>query len=65
MTTVAEAGRYRVWRNRAKESAWWTDEMKRAAERKKAYKIMSQKNVAEEIIQRRRNEYKAWKKKVK
>ena len=50
---------YRVCRDRAKGSAQSIDEIKRAVEGKKADKKMLQKNVAEKIRERRKDEYKA------
>ena len=51
MTTIAaQTVEYRALRSQRNRSAWWTDEIKEAIERKRrAYKKMIQRNVVDEI----------------
>ncbi len=65
MTVAQKVVGHRICKCRAKGSAWWAEEIKGAVEeKKKAYKRMLQRNTSEVNV-RRRNEYRAWKKKVK
>ena len=56
---------YRPLKVLRKGNAWWTDEIEKPMEEKRrAYKKILQRNVAEEI-RVRRTEYKYWKRKIK
>ena len=59
ITTIAtEVVGYRRLRGQKKGNTWWTDNIREAIEwKKKAYKKMLQRNVAEEVRVRRRTEY--------
>ncbi len=49
---------YKTCRRGRKGTAWWTQEIKIAVEEKrKAYKKMLQRNVTEEVRERRKREY--------
>ena len=64
-TVIAEVVEYSAPKFQRKGSAWWADEIKEATEvKRRAYKKMLQRNVAEEIRVRRRTEYKFWKRNV-
>ena len=66
MTTIAaQTVEYRALRSQRNRSAWWTDEIKEAIERKRrAYKKMIQRNVVDEI-RVNRTEYKLLNRNVK
>ena len=52
-TVVSEVVGYRVLKGGRKGNAWWTQEIKEAIQDKRAYKKMLQKNVSEQIRERR------------
>ena len=57
---------YRAVRDQRKESVRWTDGIKEAIDgKRRPYKKMLLRNVAEKIRVRRRTEYKSWIRKAK
>ncbi len=52
-------------KKKKKGNAWWTNEIKDAEGKKKAYKKMLQRNLPEEVKARRKSKYKEWKKRVR